>query len=79
MLQTHMFENVCSMDTKQGACIICWPAQESVLPRLTQLKRRRGFGKNEGEWTEKGKIRTRKKLLPVVKACVAIIGATPGF
>ena len=38
----------------------------------TELKSGRGFGKNEGEWTGKVEIRTRKKFLAVGEACVAI-------
>ena len=44
-----------------------------------QLKSRRWFWKTEGEWTVKVEIRTRKKFLAVVKACMAIIWAAPGF
>ena len=35
--------------------------------------------KNEGEWTGKVEIRTRKKFLAVGEACVAIFWPTPGF
>jgi len=39
-------------------------------PKLTQLKRERGSGKNKGECTWKLEIRTRKKFLTVSEACV---------
>ena len=47
-------------------------------PQVTQEKLGRGFRKNEGEWTGKVEINSRKISLAVSEACMAIIPELKG-
>ena len=51
------------------------PHRNRCSPQLTQEKLWRGFGKNEGAWTGKVEISSRKKSLVVGEACCDLLQA----
>ena len=76
---THHGDLIKSLVTMSTTCFIPRAHTANWVSQLTQPKGREGIRENECEWTRHVETGTRKKLLAVGEACMAILWHAGGF